>query len=140
MRCVWPGKARTGTTKATSSSTSTPPTGGATTLYNPYTTTVTDTVIYLPGNVPEVNTSTWPEFEAIRQTYLVTPLLNVTMQADYLLWIKDAASATLLSWDGAAWITRHAPAFGHLPAERQADRHLPALRRAGHHPTGHHRR
>ena len=77
--------------------------GGATTLYNPYTTT--NTAIYLPGNVPEVDTSTWPEFEAIRQTRLITPLLSEAMQADYLLWIKDAVSATLLSWDGAAWVT-----------------------------------
>jgi hypothetical protein len=78
--------------------------GGATTLYNPYTATMTDTTIYLPGNLPPVDTSTWPEFEEVRYTQLITSLLSQAMQADYLLWVDDA-TATLMSWNGSAWTT-----------------------------------
>ena len=79
--------------------------GGATTLYNPYTATMTGTTIYLPGNFPSVDTSGWPEFEQIRHTQLITPLLSEAMQADYLVWVEDGDTATLMTWNGSAWIT-----------------------------------
>jgi subtilisin-like proprotein convertase family protein len=57
--------------------------GGAITAYNPYSATAASTVIYLPG---------------------VTPTSTVNaMAADYLVWVRDAQTATLLRWDGSGW-------------------------------------
>jgi|GEM_PF-861398 len=78
--------------------------GGAETLYDPYTATVS-TTIYLPGNLPPVDTSAWPEFEQIHHQQLVTPMLNLAMQADLLLWVQSTVTATLLRWDGGAWVS-----------------------------------
>lgn len=79
--------------------------GGATTLYNPYTATMTNTTIYLPGNVPPVDTSSWPEFARIHHAQLVTPLLGTAMQADTLLWVQSTLTATLLYWNGSEWVS-----------------------------------
>jgi subtilisin-like proprotein convertase family protein len=78
--------------------------GGATTLYNPYTATVT-TTIYLPGNYPAVDTSGWPEFEQVRPSQLITPLLDEGMKADHLVWVAHELTATLMTWNGSAWVT-----------------------------------
>ncbi len=54
--------------------------GGAITAYNPYTTVPT---IYLPG---------------------VTPTMTVgAMAADYLVWVHDEQTASLLRWTGSDW-------------------------------------
>lgn len=87
--------------------------GGAMQLYNPYTGTLTDTTIYLPGNFPPPDTSEWPEFEVVRQFQMITPLLGLTMQADYLVWVEDSDTATLLSWNGSAWVTDTVLSDGH---------------------------
>ncbi len=79
--------------------------GGVTTLYNPYTATMTNTTIYLPGNAPPVDTSAWPEYAQIHQAQLITPLLNLAMQADTLLWVQSTVTATLLHWNGSAWVS-----------------------------------
>ncbi|RLC71701.1 MAG: hypothetical protein DRI81_17365, partial [Chloroflexi bacterium] len=79
--------------------------GGAETLYTPYTATMTNTTIYLPGNFPAITTTTWPEFEQIRHTQLITSLLDEAMQADYLVWATSDLTATLLTWDGSAWVS-----------------------------------
>ena len=60
--------------------------GGITVTLNPYTATVTNTVVYLPGNTPGMAGTT-------------------PMAADYLLWVQDTATAALWQWDGSAWIT-----------------------------------
>ncbi|HOS78982.1 MAG TPA: Ig-like domain-containing protein [Anaerolineae bacterium] len=78
--------------------------GGATILYNPYTSTPS-TTIYLPGNVPTVDDSAMPEYEQIRHTYMITPLLGSGMAADYLLWVETGLTATLMTWNGSAWIS-----------------------------------
>jgi subtilisin-like proprotein convertase family protein len=50
--------------------------GGATTAYNPYGAGPT---IHLPGATP-------------------------ALAADYLVWVRDAQTATLLRWDGSGWV------------------------------------
>ncbi|MCX7671811.1 MAG: proprotein convertase P-domain-containing protein, partial [Anaerolineae bacterium] len=56
--------------------------GGATTAYNPYGAGPT---IHLPG---------------------VTPTTTVgALAADYLVWVRDEQTATLLRWDGSGWTT-----------------------------------
>jgi len=55
--------------------------GGTTTAYNPY---GAGPAIHLPG---------------------VTPTTTVgAMAADYLVWVRDAQTATLLRWNGSAWV------------------------------------
>ncbi len=79
--------------------------GGAEMLYDPYTATVTNTTIYLPGNIPPVDTSAWPEFAQVHHQQILTPLLNVAMQADALLWVQSSTTATLMHWNGSAWVS-----------------------------------
>lgn len=77
--------------------------GGATTLYDPYGGAST---IYLPGNLPPVDTSAWPAFEKERLDQLFDPLSTLAMGADALLLVEDAATAALLTWNGSAWVTQ----------------------------------
>jgi len=82
--------------------------GGATTLYDPYTSTVSNTTIYLPGNLPPApDMSGWPVFEKARQNQAVAPFVGSPMQADYLVWVRDHSTATLLRWDGNDWVVSH---------------------------------
>ena len=78
--------------------------GGAETLYDPYPATMTNTTIYLPGNLPSVDTSGWPAFDQMRQLQLSLPLEGWSMQADYVLWVEDGSNVTLLSWNGGTWV------------------------------------
>jgi subtilisin-like proprotein convertase family protein len=78
---------------------------GATTLYDPYSATMTDTTIYLPGNLPTLDTTGWPVFDVVRQTQALTPLLGTQMQADLLVWVEDSYTATLMRWSGGSWVT-----------------------------------
>lgn len=55
--------------------------GGATTAYNPY---GAGPAIHLPGVTPTTTTG--------------------AMAADYLVWVRDAQTATLLRWNGSAWV------------------------------------
>ncbi|HHS98157.1 MAG TPA: hypothetical protein ENK08_09760, partial [Chloroflexi bacterium] len=75
--------------------------GGAITAFNPYSATMTNTVIYLPGATP------------------ISP--TVGMAADYLVWVRDSDTALLLNWDGSDW------AFGSALSSAQY-RFDPALR------------
>ncbi|MBP7689320.1 MAG: hypothetical protein KA765_15495, partial [Thermoflexales bacterium] len=79
--------------------------GGATQLYNPYSATISNTTIYLPGNLPPAPMGTLPAFETVRQSLLITPLLGTQMQADALVWVKDARTAVLMTWNGLNWTT-----------------------------------
>ena len=58
--------------------------GGAAQVYNPYTAT-NSAIIHLPGVTP-------------------TSTANA-MTADYVVWVQDSATATLLRWDGSTWVT-----------------------------------
>ncbi len=71
--------------------------GGAMQLLNPYGGLAPG--IYLPGNLPELVTSEWPEFEKVRQSQTVTMLQSMAMQADYLVWVQDSETAALSAWD-----------------------------------------
>ncbi len=75
--------------------------GGTITAFNPYSATMTNTVIYLPGATP------------------LSPTIG--MAADYLVWVRDSDTALLLNWDGSDW------AFGSAlsPSQYRFD---PALR------------
>jgi subtilisin-like proprotein convertase family protein len=57
--------------------------GGAITAYNPYTTTSAGSVIYLPGATPASTAN--------------------ALAADYLVWVRDVQTASLLRWDGSSW-------------------------------------
>ncbi|MFQ5421054.1 MAG: hypothetical protein ACE5EY_11915, partial [Anaerolineae bacterium] len=61
--------------------------GGSSQAYDPYTSTMTNTAVYLPGVTP---ISVQPD----------------AMQADYLVWVQDADTAVLLHWNGGSWITQ----------------------------------
>jgi len=63
-------------------------TGGAEEAYNPYSATLTNTSIYLPGNSPDGS-----------------PFVSNLMRADYLVWVKDATTAQLMRWNGSAWVS-----------------------------------
>ncbi len=54
--------------------------GGATAAYDPYTATMTDTLISLPA-------------QDGRQ-----------LEADYLIWVEDASTARLMHWSGGDWV------------------------------------
>jgi len=84
--------------------------GGATQLLNPYGGPAPG--IYLPGNLPELVTSEWPEFEQVRQSQTVAALQSMAMQADYLVWVVDSETAALWEWnevtegwDLSLWLT-----------------------------------
>ena len=53
--------------------------GGALVAYNPYTTTMTNTVIGLPAQRGQ------------------------QLAADYLMWVEDAQTVTLMRWNGGGW-------------------------------------
>ncbi|MEE8392580.1 MAG: proprotein convertase P-domain-containing protein, partial [Anaerolineae bacterium] len=63
--------------------------GGTSVAYNPYTATLTNTLLYLPGVTP-------------------TSVQTDAMQADYLVWVEDSETAWLLRWGGSDWITQTA--------------------------------
>jgi subtilisin-like proprotein convertase family protein len=62
----------------------TKPVSGTSQVFNPYPVTP-DTEIYLPGKTPSGEEPG-------------------AMKADFLIWVQDAATAVLLSWDGSDWI------------------------------------
>lgn len=73
--------------------------GGATTLYNPYPATQADTLIYLPGNRPEL-TARQQQSAAVQRNARTLD----AHEADYLVWIQDSDNADLMRWDGDKWV------------------------------------
>ncbi|HBY98100.1 MAG TPA: hypothetical protein DEP84_29855, partial [Chloroflexi bacterium] len=84
--------------------------GGATQLYNPYGGPAPG--IYLPGNLIPEDISQAPVFEQAHLSDAYEAFSKVSMQADYLVWVKDSQTAALLAWnpgtngwDLSLWLT-----------------------------------
>jgi type II secretory pathway pseudopilin PulG/subtilisin-like proprotein convertase family protein len=84
--------------------------GGAERLFNPY--GGGEPGVWLPGGRTLEDISQWPEFEQVRASQAYTPLLSLSMQADYLVWVEDSDTAALLAWnagtngwDLSLWLT-----------------------------------
>lgn len=111
--------------------------GGTGELYNPYTTTLRNVNIYLPGNTPGTFAKTLMAQQpptlvtaatarqanaAARASTGAAPLIldkkrsqerlqasaSDAMLADYLVWIRGSTNAQLLYWEGSAWVVQAA--------------------------------
>ncbi|MCP4537114.1 MAG: DUF11 domain-containing protein, partial [Chloroflexi bacterium] len=77
--------------------------GGATTLYDPYSDTLTHTTFYLPGNLPAtaINFPLNPRTDYRRDQAAA----QTAFGAEYLVWVQDDSTASLIAWNGSTWET-----------------------------------